>query len=28
MRSSFGVMSVAGAVLAAAPSHAQTFDPR
>jgi len=28
MRSSFGLMMVAGAVLAAAPSHAQTFDPR
>jgi len=27
MRSSFGLMMVAGAVLAAAPSHAQTFDP-
>jgi len=28
MRSSFGLMMVAGAVLMAAPSHAQTFDLR
>ncbi|BBO02671.1 hypothetical protein ABH991_002216 [Bradyrhizobium ottawaense] len=28
MRFSFGMVVMVGAVLAAAPSHAQTFDPR
>ncbi|WFU25868.1 DUF3551 domain-containing protein [Bradyrhizobium sp. CB1717] len=28
MRFSFGQVVIAGAVLAAAPAHAQTFDPR
>jgi hypothetical protein len=28
MRCSFGLIAIVGALLAAAPSHAQTFDPR